>query len=177
MIRINLIPARSKKELLRLDLYIFLFFFFVVIAAIGLVYYKNGEAIARQKEAIEKTKAEIAGLQGIYREFLGMERQKKEIERRIKAIDNIKEGRALAARTLYDLSSIIKENVWLKGIKKEGDKFQIDGNALENESISELIELLSRLSYIRDVELVNVEDTKEGELMVKRFVIQGNIDI
>jgi len=175
MIKINLLPGKAKKDLLKIDLY--LFFSVVIINAMIFagIYYINAKDISNYKIKIENTKNEIASLQSIYKEYLAMEREKKEIQRRIKAIDGIKEGRALSPRILYDLTSVIKDNVWLKSFKKTDDKFELDGRSLETESISALVESLSKFPYIKNIELKNVQDAVEQGITVKQFIISGDL--
>jgi Tfp pilus assembly protein PilN len=175
MIRINLLPAKAKKDLFKYDLYMFFSLMLLALLVFGGFYYYNMNEISKRKTMIENTKKEIQNLQHIYKEYLAMEQEKKEIQRRIKAIDSIKEGRALAARTLYDLSGIIKDNVWIKSFKKTEDKFELEGRSLENESISMLVEALSKVPYMRNVELKGVEDTTEEGVVLKKFVIYGDI--
>lgn len=177
MIKINLIPSQTEKTLFKQDIYLFIFICFLNLIAIGGFFYKNSKDIAEQKSMIQKTKNEIASLQKIYKEFLTMEQQKKEIERRMKAIDSIKEGRALTARIMYDITNIIKDNVWLRSFRKTDDKFQLEGVSLENESISDLIEKLTKIPYMRNVELLNVTDEqdKDTHVTVKRFIVNGEI--
>jgi len=177
MIRINLLPSKIKKNLFKHDLYMFFSVMAIALLVFGGIYYNNMNEISKRKTTIENTKNEIKKLQQIYKEYRTMEQEKKEIQRRIKAIDSIKEGRALAARTVYDLSGIIKNNVWIKGFKKTEDKFELDGRSLENESISDLVEALSKIPYIRNVELKSVGETVEEGVAVKSFVISGDISL
>jgi Tfp pilus assembly protein PilN len=175
MIKINLLPGREKRDFLKVDLYLFFVMLAIALAVFGGIYYTNEHEIANYNKRIETTKKEIANLQSVYKEYLTIEQQKKEIQRRIKAIDSIKEGRALSARALYDLTTIVKDSVWLKTFKKTEDKFELDGRSLENESISSLVETLSKLPYLRNVELKSVEDAVEEGVAVKRFVVVGEI--
>lgn len=179
MIKINLVPSQEEKKLFKEDIYLFIFFLFLNVIAIGGFYYKNHQDILEQKRLIENTKKEIASLQNIYKEYLAMQQQKKEIERRMKAIDNIKEGRALSARILYDISNIIKDNVWFKNFNKSENRFQIEGVSLENESISDLMEKLAKIPYMKNIELLNVIDEmdKQTNITVKKFIIQGDITL
>ncbi|MCX5815622.1 MAG: PilN domain-containing protein [Proteobacteria bacterium] len=177
MIRINLLPAKAKKDLFKYDLFMFFSVMAIALLAFGGFYYYNMNEIAKRKTMIENTKKEIQNLQHIYKEYLAMEQEKKEIQRRIKAIDSIKEGRGLAARTLYDFSGIIKDNVWIKNFKKTEDKFELEGRSLENESISMFVEALSKVPYIRNVELKEVKDVKEQNVDVKMFVVSGDISL
>jgi Tfp pilus assembly protein PilN len=177
MIKINLLPKKSAKPLMRVDLYLLLFVCFLNFAIIMGIYWTNVSSIAGSRSSIEKAKKEIAGLDRVYKEYLRMENEKKEIERRLKALENLKEGRVLAARTLYDVSGVIKDRVWLKTIKKTDEIFEIDGRSLENESISDFVETLSAIPYLRNVELKRVEDVSEDGLVIKKFLIQGNISL
>ena len=175
MIKINLLPKKPAKKMILYDLYLFLFVVILNLAIVGGIYYKNEKNIAEYKKVIGNAKAEIASLENIYREYLNLEKEKQEIEKRIKAINDVKEGRALAARTLYDLTSVIKENVWLKSFKKDEDRFELEGRAMENESIADFVENLSKIPYMRNVELINVEDIAEEGIVVKKFLVRGNI--
>ena len=175
MIKINLLPGKPKKDLLKIDLYLFLSIVIINTLVFSSIYYINANSISDYKQKIESTKKEIASLQQIYREYLALEQERKEIQRRITAIDGIKAGRALSARILYDLTSVIKDNVWLKNFKRTDDKFELDGRSLENESISSLVETLSKIPYMRNVELRSVEDAAEDGVIVKKFIIFGDI--
>lgn len=157
------------------DLYLFLFVVILNLSIVGGIYYKNEKNIAEYNKVIGDAKAEIASLENIYREYLNLEKEKQEIEKRIKAINDVKEGRGLAARTLYDLTSVIKENVWLKSFKKDEDRFELEGRSMENESIADFVENLSKIPYMRNVELINVEDIAEEGIVVKKFLVKGNI--
>ena len=175
MIKINLLPGKVRRDYLRVDLYIFVFILLIALAVFAFTYYANEREIANYNKRIESTKKEISALQSVYKEYLAIDQQKKEIQRRIKAIDSIKEGRALSARVLFDLTSIVKDSVWLKTFKKTEDKFEMEGRSLENESISRLLETLSKVSYFRNVDLRSVEDTVEEGIAVKKFVVSGEI--
>jgi Tfp pilus assembly protein PilN len=177
MIKINLLPRKPRKRPFKIDLFLFFLVLVINIVIAGAIYYGNTREITNYETKIENGKKEIASLDGLYKDYLRMEAEKKEISLRIKTIDSLKTGRALAARTLYDLSSVIKESVWLRTFKKDEDRFEMEGRSLENESISELMERLSKIPYMRNVELRNVEDVAEGGITVKKFVIYGNIGL
>lgn len=177
MIKINLLPKKPRRAALRYDLYMLVILLVINFVVLGGIYYKNYSDIATYNKFIENTKKEIASLDKIYKEYLKLEREKKEISRRLEAIDKIKEGRALAARTLYDLATVVSDNMWLKRFTKKDNKFEIEGRSLENESISDFVEQISKLSYIKNVELQNVQSVTEEGLVLKKFTITGNISL
>ena len=177
MIKINLLPKKPIRAAFKYEIHVFILIFILNLLAIALIYSINARSISNLRSNIEKAKKEIASLDPIHREYLAMEQEKKEIQRRIQAINTIKQGRALAARTLYDLTSIVKESLWLKSFKKTENKFELEGRSIENEAISSLMESLSKVPYLSGVELKSVEDATEQGLVLKKFVIQGNISI
>jgi type IV pilus assembly protein PilN len=175
MIRINLLPVSEKKPSIRMDLYIFLLLLLLGTAALGVLYYRVEGRISDLNAKIENRKKEIASLDGIYREYMSMEKEKKEIQKRLNVVQMIKKGRALPARILYDLTMVTKDTVWLRSLKKTETKITIEGRATENESISDFIEQLSRLPYLKNVELLKVEEVVEEGLPVRKFLVQGDV--
>jgi type IV pilus assembly protein PilN len=175
MIRINLLPVSEKKPSIRMDLYIFLLLLLLGTAALGVLYYRVEGRISDLNAKIENRKREIASLDGIYREYMSMEKEKKEIQKRLNVVQMIKKGRALPARILYDLTMVTKDTVWLRSLKKTETKITIEGRATENESISDFIEQLSRLPYLKNVELLKVEEVVEEGLPVRKFLVQGDV--
>lgn len=177
MIKINLLPKKPIRKAFKYEIHLFFLIVILNLLAIALIYSINARSISNLKSNIENAKREIASLDPIYKEYLAMEQEKKEIQRRIQAINTIKQGRALAARTLYDLTLNVKESLWLKTFKKTENKFELEGRSVENEAISSFVESLSKVPYLNGVELKSVEDSAEGGLILKKFIIQGNISI
>ena len=177
MIRINLLPKKVRKEALKSDLTLFLLLLVAAFVLSASIYLKNVAQIAHLKTDIARTKQSIASMETFYKEYLALDKQKKELSARISLIERIREGRGLAARILYDLPSLVKETVWLKRFKKDENRFDIEGRALENESVSDFVERLSQIPYAKDVELKSVEDVTEDGLLVKKFFVQGNLSL
>ena len=177
MIRINLLPKKVRKEALKSDAVLFVLLLVIALAAAAGVYFNNGKEITHLKTDIARTKQSIASMEKFYQEYLTLEKQKKEMSTRIGLIEKIKEGRALAARILYDLPPLVKESVWIKRFKKDEDRFDLEGRALENESVSDFVEKLAKIPYARNVELKSVEDVTDEGMVVKKFLVQGNMGL
>jgi Tfp pilus assembly protein PilN len=178
MIKINLLPFKRKRaSSLTKDIRDLVILLFIVLLGFGYYYYILTNEIAECKANIVTTKKEIQSMQPIAQEYQAIQEAKKEIQRRFQTLNQLKSGRALAARSLYDMSSIIKEGVWIKSFKKIDNKFEIDGRSFVNESISDFIESLLKMPYITNVELKNVQDVNEEGLTIKKFIITGNISI
>jgi type IV pilus assembly protein PilN len=177
MIRINLLPKKVRKEALKSDLMLFVLLLVIAFVASAGMYLNNATQITHLKTDVARTKQSIASMEKFYKECLALEKQKKEMSARISVIEKIRQGRGLAARILYDLPSLVRESVWLKRFKKDEDRFDIEGRALENESVADFVEKLSQVPYAKDVELKSVEDVTEEGTLVKKFIVQGNLSL
>jgi Tfp pilus assembly protein PilN len=177
MIKINLLPGKPKRTVQKYDIYVCILITLINALILGGLYYHNTRQIEQYKGMIVSAKKDIARLDRIYAEYLNLEKGKKETEKRIAAIGGLKEGRALAARTLYDLTGVVKENLWLKSFRKTQNRFELEGRSLENESISSFMESLAGIPYLTNVELKAVEDVTDEGIVVKKFVVQGAIGL
>jgi Tfp pilus assembly protein PilN len=178
MIKINLLPfKRRRASTLIKDVRDFLMLLILACMIFGIFDYRIIAETKNYKANILAAKKEIESLQPLAREYQTMQERKKEIEKRIQTLNQLKTGRALAARSLYDLSSVIKEGIWIKTFKKTESRFEIEGRSFVNESISDFIESLSKMPYITNIELKNVQDVNEEGLTIKKFIITGNMSI
>ena len=178
MIKVNLLPFKgTRASALKINLVTFVLMLVIGNIFFWSFYVYNWREMNDYRSRIASTKTEIASLQPFDQEYQRMQNAKREIERRLKVVDQLKAGRALAARTLYDISTSMKEGVWLKTFKKTEDKFEIEGRSLVNESISEFMEMFSKLPYVKNLELKNIQDVTEEGLVIKKFIVQGNISL
>ncbi len=176
MIRINLLPGKKRaRKPVGFDLYLLIGTVVLSLAVVAGLFAKNAKDIQRIRAEIGTIKKQSSALQGIYNEFANLEREKKELTRRIAAVDKIKEGRGIAPRILYDLPLLIRDNVWFRKVSKNEASFDLEGRSVDNESVSDFIERLSKLPYMRNVELKSVEDATEGNVTVKKFIVQGSV--
>ncbi|MGD0229286.1 MAG: PilN domain-containing protein [Syntrophorhabdales bacterium] len=176
MIKINLLPKKEygKREF-DADISILVVILVLTFALVGGIYLKNSRDVSRMRAEMADLDRQRESLRGVYKEFADIEKQKKELAARIAVIDRIREGRALAPRMLYDLSSLMTDNLWLKKLRKDDSKLDIEGRSTDNESICSFVEGLSRLSYMKDVELKSVEDVAESGTTVKKFLVEGMV--
>ena len=178
MIKVNLLPFKgTRASALKINLVTFVLMLVIGNIFFWSFYIYNWREINDYRSRIASTKTELASLQPFYQEYQRMQNAKREIERRIKVVDQLKAGRALAARTLYDMSTSMKDGVWLKTFKKTEDKFEIEGRSLVNESISEFMEMFSKLPYVKNLELKSIQDVTEEGLVIKKFIVQGNMSL
>jgi type IV pilus assembly protein PilN len=176
MIKINLVPKqRRERQGINLDVIVLIATIVIAVGVVGGLFIKNSHEIERFHSDTESLKQQARALAAIEKEFLSLEKDKKDLTKKLAAIDKIREGRALTPRMLYDLSSLVKENLWLKRIRKDERSLEIEGRSADSESICDFVERLSKLPYLKDLELKSVEDVSEGGIAVKRFIISGSV--
>lgn len=171
MIRINLIP-REKRKARPLFLYLFLGLLGLNLSLVGTIYYRGKAAIDEYQRRIEEKKRQIESLEPVYKEFLAIEKARAEISKRIEILEKLQEGRALAVRILQDIARAKEEPVWLKEMKKQQDRVQIQGFSNQTESISDFAEALGKIPYVKGVELKNIQEVQELGLTVKKFSVE-----
>jgi type IV pilus assembly protein PilN len=178
MIKINLLPqTKRERRAVNVELYVLVATLLVSLGMVGGFYFKNANDIKTTRADIESVKQQIRALEPIQTEFLALEKDKKEMTRKLAVIVKMKEGRALPPRILYDLSSIVKNKLWLKKLTKDNTKLEVEGRSLDNESICDFVDRLTKLPYVKNIELRSVEDVNEGNVTVKKFVIDGSVNL
>jgi type IV pilus assembly protein PilN len=174
MIKINLIPKEKRKGK-PLLLYAFLFLLALNLSLFSTMYYNGKRAIADYEAKIEAKKQDMARLEPIYREYLAIEKEKAQIQQKIDVLEKIQEGRALPVRILYDIAHALQDAIWLRQIKKQQDRIEIEGFSNQTEFISDFAEALAKIPYMRSVELKTVQEVQELGMTVKKFSLEALI--
>jgi type IV pilus assembly protein PilN len=178
MIKINLLPTKKlERRGISLDPYILVAALVISSALVGGFYLKNARDIEQARKEIQSLKQQAMALEPIKREFAALEKDKQEVSNKLAVINRMKEGRAVPPRMLYDLSSLVKDSLWLRRLKKDDKKLEIEGRSIDNESICDFVERLAKLPYLKDMELKSVEDVAEGGITVKKFVVDGSVSL
>ncbi len=178
MIKINLLPkTKRERKSLKLEPYILVAVLLVSLALVGALYGKNARDIGRTRSEIDSLNKQVTAFQPIQNEFAALEKGKKELSDKLAVIAKMKEGRALPPKMLYDIASIMKDNLWLKRLRKDEKRLEIEGRSIDNESVCDFVERLSKLPYLKDIELKSVEDVGEGNITVKRFLVEGSVSL
>jgi Tfp pilus assembly protein PilN len=178
MIKINLLPTKKRERRgTNLDPYILVASLMISFALVGGFYLKNARDIEQARKEIQSLKQQAVALEPIKREFSTLQKDKQAASNKLAVINRMKEGRAVPPRMLYDLSSLVRDNLWLRRLKKDDKKLEIEGRSIDNESICDFAERLTKLPYLKDMELKSVEDVAEGGITVKKFVIDGSVSL
>jgi Tfp pilus assembly protein PilN len=130
----------------------------VLIIAIGanFFYYNHlqdqAKAIAAEKQ---KKETERAALSNVKRKYDERKKQADLYERRVKVIDELRSQQSGPSKMLEMVAQTVNQTdaVWINVMKDEGAKIQIEGSALSNNAVANLITNLKKQEMVANVEM------------------------
>ena len=174
MIRINLLPFRAarKKENVRRQVSIFLLSLILVGAAV--IYYNvylSGK-IKDLNASIKETKVQLAKYNKINAEIKEIKKNLELLNKKIQVIETLETNRREPVNLLASLTDLIMaERMWFTRLSSKGTKVNIEGIALDNQTVSDFMTRLERSAIYADVNLgtVKQKELKTMELTLKSF--------
>lgn len=195
MIRINLLPVRQvqKREAGRQILILA-----AVVVVGGLVgnylWYDNRETErSRLAAQVVETQRRITELEKVIGEVNNINKRKKEVEDKLKILNDLRKLRSGPVRMLDALASATPKKVWLSDFNEQSSKVKISGKALSHDDVAELMRGLATVVWTpkgmgrvverkRDsttvrVELLSGEGSIEDFSTIEVSVFFSNIDL
>ncbi|WP_417915112.1 PilN domain-containing protein [Candidatus Electronema sp. JM] len=175
MLRINLLPVKKIKQQAEAwqQLKVFAVVFAALIAlliaiAFGLISKVNG-----LNDEITRLKAEEARLAAIQKQITELKSKKDAIEKQTKIVLDLEKTSARTARILDEVANRTpNERLWLTSLTQTGDKLNLNGIALDSQTVAEYIDTLKKLpSYITEVTLQNVSSVSQLGRNLKSFAL------
>ena len=174
MIRINLLPFRAarKKENVRRQVSIFLLSLILVGAAV--IYYNvylSGK-IKDLNASIKETKVQLAKYNKINAEIKEIKKNLELLNKKIQVIETLETNRREPVNLLASLTDLIMaERMWFTRLSSKGTKVNIEGIALDNQTVSDFMTRLEKSAKYADVNLgtVKQKELKTMELTLKSF--------
>jgi type IV pilus assembly protein PilN len=149
MVRINLLPVRAvkKREMSRQILILFA----VILVGIGvgnyLWYDSRDSEMRRNQVQLVATQAEITKLEKIIGEVNNISKRKKDVEEKLKVLDQLRKGRSGPVRVLDALATAIPKKVWLSAFDEVNGQVKINGSALSNDDLAEFMRGLQNVVW------------------------------
>lgn len=177
MIKINLLLTRKEKKRagIRKE-------FIVLVVSVALLFVsfiiiqsqldKGKEEILAQ---ISKTKKEIDDQKTQIKEINQAKESQKNFQDRLNAINSLRKGKSISARLLDEISIAKPEKIQLESLKKEGTKLGIEGVALDDETVANLMTNLRKSKVFKNVDLIVSEQIEQNKIRLKRFVLSCEI--
>ncbi len=174
MIRINLIPYRAERQQQQTMQHVSAFFAVVVLAALlalGAHTFASLQLADLKEEtiAIQKQNDDLKSKIGTIANLASL---RSDVERKLKIVDRLQEGRFRSLKTLHAIARVIPENVWLDKIKETGSTIELSGLGESNKAVASFMRKLDMSPLFSDVRLGEIRRVMKGGLPVRRFSLK-----
>jgi type IV pilus assembly protein PilN len=177
MIRINLLPVRAieaevgrRQELLVSGVCLG-FVTVLILGAYGFQYYRVSK-LNREFEALKK---EVGALDVQAKGVAELEKKIGDLKGKLKVIDDLNQKKVGPVRVLESLSSATPPRLWITEFKESGGKVSLSGIAIDNQTIADFLKGLSKLTYFKDVDLVETTQIVQDGVPVKKFAVRSTL--
>jgi type IV pilus assembly protein PilN len=180
MIRINLMPyKRGRVSKKTLDFRNFLMatgaaMAVVVLGGGSLSWIMVGRVHSLQAEK-QQMQVQLTQLKAKSAKIATIEQDRKTFAEKIKIIDQLKTRQTRPVMFLDTLAHRLPERVWLTRMEESEGKVTVNGRALTNTDIVEMIQAVKSENFLTDVQLVESRRIRDKELSAYEFTLTGNL--
>lgn len=174
MIRINLLPVREERRKANLRQQgIFLGVALVSgVLVCGVLHTAIVAQLASQRARVVEAKAELAELEEILKEVDRFRQEKEDIEQKLSVIARLEESRRGPVRIMDEIATRIPDRMWLKSMRLEGARLELQGYSIDNEVIAAFLTSLEESKFLTNVELKGSKLTERKGLNLNEFQIE-----
>lgn len=147
------------------------------------LYVYGAQAKPEKERAIRSITTQIGELTtfnnkqtAIVMEIQKIEKDEKDVEKKIDAINSLTLGRLVEIKVLDLLQTIIREKMWIRNLEVDNSKFQIEGMAQSEMDVSIFLDDLTKNVLLRDVRLVESQQEMYDGQNYARFKISANLE-
>lgn len=172
MIRINLLPIRQLKKRARLKTELLGFsavFVLVLLVLAGGWFALSGKIATLQTElvALEQKKQSY---QPILTQIETLKKEKQLVEQKLDSIKKLQAGTKVTVRVLDEVASRTPTSrIWLTSLQQSAGRLQLQGIALDNETIALYMQHLEASEYFENTELTGSSQTEIAKQKLKSF--------
>jgi type IV pilus assembly protein PilN len=149
MVRINLLPVRAVKKR-EAGRQIFILFAVLIVGVLvgNFLWYSGRNSVAeRNQMQITATEAEISKLEKIIGEVNNISKRKKEVEEKLRVLDQLRKGRTGPVKLLDALATAIPKKVWLTSFEEINGQAKLRGTAMSNDDLAEFMHGLENVVW------------------------------
>jgi type IV pilus assembly protein PilN len=180
MIRINLMPyKRGRVSKKTLDFRNFLMatgaaMAVVVLGGGSLSWIMVGRVHSLQAEK-QQMQVQLTQLKAKSAKIATIEQDRKTFAEKIKIIDQLKTRQTRPVMFLDTLAHRLPERVWLTRMEESEGKVTVNGRALTNADIVDMIRAMKEEGFLSDVQLVESRRIRDKDLSAYEFTLTGNL--
>jgi len=184
MIRINLLPFRAarKKENIRKQVSVFFLCLMLVMIVLVWVHFYLGSKQNRLTATVTDTKKELSLYKQKNEEIKEIRKKLQDLEMRQNVIQDLEKQRFEPVHILDELTGkIVAERMWLTRLNITANQMDVDGIALDNNTVANFIDNLEGLSKLDSpqshmyerVRLNKLQQEEIRSLNMKKFEISA----
>ncbi|HBI15799.1 MAG TPA: pilus assembly protein PilN [Desulfobulbaceae bacterium] len=180
MVYINLLPIREIKRRARAvqQLVVFAICFAAVLAMLGMVGFYQASIASQLQKDITSLQAEKKRYNDILAQIQKLEADKKLIESKIAVIKELKKTSGLTVRVLDEVANLTPtKRIWLTTLNQSGSSLQLNGMALDNQTLAGYMDALKSSEYIEEVNLVSSSQQQFAGSNLKSFALTCTVTI
>jgi len=179
MIRINLLPVRQlkKRQRIKSEIFVFSAALCLVLAILGGAGLILGQKITNLKDELVTLEQKKKSYTPILNQITKLQKDKKTLENKLTAIKQLQAGSQLAVRVLDEVAKQTPtDRMWLTSLSQSGDKLNLSGIALDNETIAQYMNALDNSPYLAKTDLsISQQNTTIAAKKLKSFSLSINI--
>lgn len=178
MIRINLLPIRQlkKRQRLKNELIGFSAIFALVLLVIAVGWITMAGKITSLQETIVALEQKKQSYQPILKQIDTLKKEKQIVEQKLDSIKKLQAGARVTVRVLDEVASRTPTTrMWLNSLQHAGGRLQLQGVALDNETIAQYMQQLEASEYFAQTELTSSAQTEVAKQKLKSFALTINI--
>ena len=178
MVRINLLPVKQIKKVLkaRNEVISFLLALLVLIVVILGLAFSRIARIDDLNATINDLKMEKNSYQSTINEIEKLKKDKATLETKLATIKKLKKGSHVTVKILDEIAKLTPANrMWLKSLNQTPGLLKLSGVALDNETIAQFMRLLKDSPLFTDADLVNSSLVVVGDRKLKSFSLTCSV--
>jgi type IV pilus assembly protein PilN len=133
--------------------------------------YQQGQRVEME---LAQAKEEEQKLQAVLRQYEAFEARKKQLEQRVKLIEDLRRDQGRAVHLLDKVSTSVPDRLWLTDMKQTGGSIQMDGQTSTLTALADFIGNLENTGYFkRPVEIISSAEEKVKEMDLIKFQMKA----
>jgi type IV pilus assembly protein PilN len=116
---------------------------------------------------------QLAKLKEANKDVQKLESLKTELRKKLVVVASLKKKKKGPVHILDDINTALPDRAWITQMAEKAGALMVSGVALDNQTISEFMERLSKSEYLSAVDLVESKQETKDQVKVQGFVLQS----
>ena len=178
MIKINLLGERQdKSNVYGMNMFVLAF---GLVLTFGACFYAHQHIQGRLELAQDEQRElerNLRELKKITAKVEGLEQKRRTLKEKLLTIARLKSKKKGPIHILDDLNKAIPDRAWLRGIEEKDGGIEIDGTALDNQTVAVFMHSLEQSPYFKDVDLNYSTEVirQEDNVKLKEFSLAAKL--